>query len=337
MWTYSTDAIANHVFKAPAVERVTGVTVNGKSYPAKHLFADKIPVIDNGHLTLGGVRVDGTLMHPQTVVADGDTVISNGVIATVNGRDKVRTDNGLIASASQTVYIDGAAVNVNESVVTVSQLDLVAPGTTYTIANIAPRDNTSREYILDETAELPTSADDQIVVSYSTVLNPASSEYQAAGNWNGVMYAIQAIAAVLWAVVLAQFRRRKLAYSLSLAIGAVGFVSVMWFSNQYVLGVSFALMGCAWAAMLAMPFTILTNALNGNHIGTYLGLFNCTICIPQIVAALLGGLVLGLFPAAENGAPNTVWMMVSAGVLLLLGAAAVWIIRETFGSKEATA
>lgn len=337
MWTYSTDAIANHVFKAPAVERVTGVTVNGKSYPAKHLFADKIPVIDNGHLTLGGVRVDGTLMHPQTVVADGDTVISNGVIATVNGRDKVRTDNGLIASASQTVYIDGAAVNVNESVVTVSQLDLVAPGTTYTIANIATRDNTSGEYILDETSELPTSADDEIVVSYSTVLNPASSEYQAAGNWNGVMYAIQAIAAVLWAVVLAQFRRRKLAYSLSLAIGAVGFVSVMWFSNQYVLGVSFALMGCAWAAMLAMPFTILTNALNGNHIGTYLGLFNCTICIPQIVAALLGGLVLGLFPAAENGAPNTVWMMVSAGVLLLLGAAAVWIIRETFGSKEATA
>ena len=96
-------------------------------------------------------------------------------------------------------------------------------------------------------------------------------------------------------------------------------------------------MGCAWAAMLAMPFTILTNALSGNHIGTYLGLFNCTICIPQIVAALCGGLVLSLFPVGANGAPQTVFMLVVSGLLLLLGAIAVWNIRETFGSRPADA
>ena len=101
-----------------------------------------------------------------------------------------------------------------------------------------------------------------------------------------------------------------------------------------LLGVSYALMGCAWAAMLAMPFTILTNALSGNHIGTYLGLFNCTICIPQIIAALCGGIVLGLFPAGGNGAPQTVWMLVVSGILLLAGALAVWNIRETFGSQK---
>ena len=120
-----------------------------------------------------------------------------------------------------------------------------------------------------------------------------------------------------------------------LLIGAVGFVSTLWISDPYLIGISYALMGCAWAAMLAMPFTILTNALNGEHIGTYLGLFNCTICLPQIVAALLGGLILGLFPVSANGAPDTVWMLGCAGVLLLLGSLAVWNIRETFGSKEA--
>lgn len=335
MWTYSTDAIANHVFHAPAVQRVTGVEVNGKAYPTKYLFAGKLPVIDNGHLTLGGIRVDGELMQPKCVVVEGDTVIRDGAVVTVNGSDKVNVNEGVIARSSQTIYVDDAAINVNNSAVTVSQLSLQTPGTTYTLANMANRDNSTGEYILDETEELPTQAADEIEVSYSTVLNPASSEYQEAGNWNGVMYAIQAIAAVLWAVVLAQFRRRKVAYSLSLLIGAVGFVSVMWFSNPYLLGVSFALMGCAWAAMLAMPFTILTNALNGDHIGTYLGLFNCTICLPQIIAALLGGVVLGFFPVAANGAPNTVWMMVTAGVLLAIGAAAVWNIRETFGSAKA--
>lgn len=88
------------------------------------------------------------------------------------------------------------------------------------------------------------------------------------------------------------------------------------------------------AAMLAMPFTILTNALSGGNIGTYLGLFNCTITVPQIVAALCGGMILHCFPAASNGAPLTVGMLLVSGILLVLGAISVWIIKETFGSQQ---
>jgi maltose/moltooligosaccharide transporter len=75
--------------------------------------------------------------------------------------------------------------------------------------------------------------------------------------------------------------------------------------------------------------------LSGNHIGTYLGLFNCTICIPQIIAALLGGFILKMFPLTEAGVTNTAWMLFCSGILLLLGAIAVWNIKETFGSKPA--
>ncbi len=335
MWTYSTDAIANRVFKAPSVERVTGVTVNGKEVAAKHLFDGKIPLIEKGRLSLAGVNVDGKLISPKTLTVNGDTIIKDGAVVAVNGVDKVSVDNGVVAAKGQKVMADGAMVVYNEGIVTVSQLSLVKPGTTLTVANIATRDNATGEWVLDETSELATAPDIKVEAKYHTVLNSASPQYQEAGNWNGVVYAIQAIAAVLWAVVLAQFRRRKLAYSLSLLIGSVGFVSTLWISDPYLIGISYALMGCAWAAMLAMPFTILTNALNGEHIGTYLGLFNCTICLPQIVAALLGGLILGLFPVSANGAPDTVWMLGCAGVLLLLGSLAVWNIRETFGSKEA--
>ena len=65
--------------------------------------------------------------------------------------------------------------------------------------------------------------------------------------------------------------------------------------------------------MLALPFTILTNALTGGHMGTYLGLFNGTICIPQIVAASLGGMILKMFTTAGNVAPE-VNMLVLAGI-----------------------
>lgn len=158
--------------------------------------------------------------------------------------------------------------------------------------------------------------------------DPTSEGFQAAGNWVGILFAVQAIGSVCWAVVLPKFKKTKLAYSLSLVLGGAGFLMVPYIHDQYVLFIPYLLIGCAWAAMLAMPFTIVTNALNGSHMGTYLGLFNGTICIPQIIAAALGGVVLGLVGSAQSS------MMLVSGVLLLAGAASVSIIKETLGEKK---
>lgn len=159
------------------------------------------------------------------------------------------------------------------------------------------------------------------------VLDTKSVQYQDASNWVGVVFAVQAIGSVLWAMVIPFIKSRKMAYVISLLLGAVGFISIFFIHNQYLLFASFVLIGCAWAAMLALPFTILTNSLSGGHMGTYLGLFNGTICIPQIVAAALGGTILSLFPHTNGVAPE-VNMLVLAGVLLIAGAASVFIIKE---------
>lgn len=159
------------------------------------------------------------------------------------------------------------------------------------------------------------------------ILDTQSEQYQNAGNWVGILFAVQAIGSVIWAMVLATFKNRKLAYSLSLIIGGIGFISIFFIHNQYALFVSFLLIGCAWAAMLALPFTILTNALTGGHMGTYLGLFNGTICVPQIVAASLGGSILKLFTTPGQVVPE-VNMLVLAGVFLIIGAFCVGIIKE---------
>jgi hypothetical protein len=96
-------------------------------------------------------------------------------------------------------------------------------------------------------------------------------------------------------MVIPQFRSSKIAYSVSLVLGAVGFISTYFIHDQYLLFVSFLLIGCAWAAMLALPFALLTNSLSGKSLGSYMGLFNCTICLPQIIASLVGGLMLIAF------------------------------------------
>ena len=79
--------------------------------------------------------------------------------------------------------------------------------------------------------------------------------------------------------------------------------------------------------MLAWPFTILTNSLRGGNIGAYLGLFNCSICIPQIVGALAGGWILSIIGQPNALAPQNM-MMVIAGISLLIGSLAVGIIKE---------
>ena len=161
------------------------------------------------------------------------------------------------------------------------------------------------------------------------VLDTTSAQYQSAANWVGVLFAVQAIGSVLWAIVIPMIKNIKAAYIISLVLGGIGFISTNFITDQHVIFISFLLIGCAWAAMLALPFTILTNALTGyGHMGTYLGLFNGTICLPQIIAASLGGVILGLFSVPEGTAAPEPYMLVIAGVLLFAGAAAVLLIRE---------
>lgn len=147
-------------------------------------------------------------------------------------------------------------------------------------------------------------------------LDPKSADYQTAGNWLGIVLAGQAVASVAWAAVLPFIENKaglKVAYGISIAIGAVGFAIIPFVHSQALLFVPYALIGCTWAAMLALPFTIVTNALEGRpHMGTYLGLFNCAICFPQIVAGLCGGLILGLVGGIQSS-----MMFVAAGSLVL--------------------
>jgi len=151
----------------------------------------------------------------------------------------------------------------------------------------------------------------------------ASKGYQEAGNWVGVMFCWQAIGSVLWAMALPRFKNEKAAYALSLVIGAVGFALVPFVHDQNLLAVPFMLIGCAWAAMLAMPFAFVTNALEGyGHKGAYLGLFNGTICIPQIIAAACGGTLLSMVGSVQSN------MMLVAAASLVLGALCVARIKK---------
>lgn len=359
MWTYTNGTIAKNAFGCPETTMVTGLAQldpDGKPVEvlsAKYILtADNKVIIDHGKSCVAGiVTADGEFIEGRNVsIARTDVdsvsinagalnvaaptdgievltpVVKDGIISSVAGVASYRFDEQ-IPSENVVVVVDGNRRVETPSFKLVDYLSRMSGETKVVLADIYTHDPKTGELFVDGTKDAVITDPTNARFETSVVLNTESTQYNDAGNWVGILFAIQAIGSVLWAIVLPQFRSRKFSYALSLLLGAVGFISAGYFTDQYLLFVSFVLIGCAWAAMLAWPFTILTNSLKGGNIGAYLGLFNCSICIPQIVGALLGGVILSALGDDDQLAPQYM-MMVIAGVSLFLGAIAVSFIKE---------
>lgn len=159
--------------------------------------------------------------------------------------------------------------------------------------------------------------------------NAASAAYQAAGNWFGVLSAIEVVVAIIWGLVLTKLndKIRKPAYSFGMLVGALGFWGLSVAPTRFLSVIAFIGIGISWVTINSIPFTILTNALDGKHDGTYMGLFNCWICFPQIVASIAS---FALFPLLGNDIPH---MLTMAGVLCFIGIFAVYVVKETSVEK----
>ncbi|WP_260354832.1 SLC45 family MFS transporter [Leuconostoc suionicum] len=156
------------------------------------------------------------------------------------------------------------------------------------------------------------------------VSDPASAGYQAAGNWFGILQAVYSVVAIVVGILFQRLndKTRKVTYFLSLIAGGLGFIIVAYGHTHVSSLIGFVLIGIGWIALISIPFTILTNALDGKHDGVYLGLFNCFICIPQIVASVAS---FAIFPAVGKSMAH---MLAIAGVFLMVGGCLIWIVKE---------
>jgi hypothetical protein len=331
MWTYTNGTVAKKAFDCPETTTITGLSqlnANGEvesTFSAKYILTeDNQVVVDHGKRCVAGVvTAEGEFVAAESVVLNGDTIVDGSLMKRIGG--KTPYDFGQEVAANGLV-VNGQAVET-ASFKLVDYLSRMEGKTNLVLADIFTHDPKTGEVVIDGESKVTLADPANAQFDTSIVLDTESTEYNDAGNWVGILFAVQAIGSVLWAIVLPMFRSRKFSYSLSLILGGVGFVSAGFITDPYLLFVSFLLIGCAWAAMLAWPFTILTNSLKGGNIGAYLGLFNCSICIPQIVGALLGGVILSAIGDPGQLAPQYM-MMVIAGCSLFLGALAVGFIKE---------
>jgi maltose/moltooligosaccharide transporter len=157
--------------------------------------------------------------------------------------------------------------------------------------------------------------------------DPASTAYQEAGNWVGVLFSVYngvaAIAALALLPVLSKRLGKARTHALCLVAGAAGFAGFLLLRDPTALIACEIGIGVAWASILAMPYAILASSLPQAKLGIYMGLFNVFVVLPQLlVATVMGSIMKAFFP----GQP--IWTMAFAAGTLLIAAAASLRIGE---------
>jgi len=122
-----------------------------------------------------------------------------------------------------------------------------------------------------------------------------SAAFNEGANWVGVLFgAYNGFAALAAGAIPLLVRRIGLqrTHLVNLWLGAAGLISFLVIRDPSWLLLSMVGVGFAWASILSLPYALLSDGVPAAKMGTYMGIFNFFIVIPQLVAASVLGLLL---------------------------------------------
>ncbi|RLD63686.1 MAG: MFS transporter [Bacteroidetes bacterium] len=161
--------------------------------------------------------------------------------------------------------------------------------------------------------------------------DPNSAGYQNAGDWVGILFGIyngiSAIIALSLPKVAARIGRRA-THALALSIGGISFISFLFIPTPELLIIPMIGIGIAWGSILSMPYAMLANSIPPKQMGMFMGIFNMSITIPQIVNGIFGGLILKYFFHDDP-----LKSIIMAGVLMILGAISTIFVKDKLDEK----
>jgi MFS family permease len=141
---------------------------------------------------------------------------------------------------------------------------------------------------------------------------------------------LNAVGALMPAFILEPLTRRHgqvAVHTACVATMAFGYAGVYFFA--YTPGALYgwmALLGIGWGAIVSLPFAIMSQRVDQSRIGLYMGVFNLSVVLPQLLASLaIGTLLLRL---DDPGA-----MFMVAAITLALSAVSWTFVRRSDGGE----
>lgn len=158
-----------------------------------------------------------------------------------------------------------------------------------------------------------------------------SAGYQSAGDWVGILFGIYNGVSAIIALSLPKIAKRigrRATHAFALTLGGISFISFSFIPTPELLIIPMIGIGIAWGSILAMPYAMLANSIPPKQMGVFMGIFNMSITIPQIINGIFGGLILKYF---FNNDPMK--SIIMAGILMILGALSTFFVKDKLDEK----
>lgn len=162
----------------------------------------------------------------------------------------------------------------------------------------------------------------EVIMGFGSTEELAAAKNDEIGFTIGVAFAIlNTVGFILPATILEPIAKkigRVKTHTLCIATMAVGYVLIVFFGQSVTsLFILMAVVGIGWAAVVSLPFAIMSEVVDQRKMGLYMGLFNLSVVLPQLIASGLGGYI-------GNAADKSIIYTISA---IALGVSAVlWLL-----------
>lgn len=147
------------------------------------------------------------------------------------------------------------------------------------------------------------------------------------GLMNGT-YNMVTMVVALALVPLARKYSSKIVYILSLLLTGIALLSMPFIKDQYILLLPMIFFGIGWAAMMGIPYAMVSKVIPEERRGVYMGIVNMMIVIPMLIQTITFGSIIKY--ALNNNAINAILF---GGVFFII--AALLAIRLKVTSQKA--
>lgn len=161
------------------------------------------------------------------------------------------------------------------------------------------------------------------IMGFSTTEQLSEAQNDEIGFITGISFAIlNTVGFLLPALVLEPITEkigRVKTHMLCIATMAIGYLLVILLGHSSTtLFVLMAIVGIGWAAVVSLPFAIMSETVDQSRMGLYMGLFNLSVVLPQLVASSLGGFIdkaedksmIFIISAIALGISAALWLLV---------------------------
>lgn len=170
-----------------------------------------------------------------------------------------------------------------------------------------------------------------IIAFIQQKLNPADANQT--GQIIAISFAIlNTVGFLLPVLVLEPITERigrvKTHFGCMVVMAAGYFLVISLGKTAYMLYVLMAVLGIGWAAVVSLPFAIMSEKVRKSRMGFFMGIFNLSVVLPQLIVSL----VLGYF---INLAPDKNIIFWISGIALTLSAFFWLFVHEGTSSRQA--